>query len=243
MKALYVIFALMISAVAYAQATNDIVLAPIKLPETITIASGDTKIIPLPRYTFIDRVTLEIKNGFLCGKASAQISFDGYGVQNIPVQSGWFKAFRNKIVTVGNNARNIEITNNSRCKIKVRQINVLPRRWNSSYGGHGPVYFPASEAASQVSFLLETFIYVESLVGDADRIQYISPMKKALGKALAVLQTAPETSQASLKAIQEVIKTLQASEKFVEKLQSIESTFEIAKEIETVQVVLERMTR
>lgn len=242
MKALYFVLSLLFTVSAFAQVEGEILLAPIKISEKIEIASGDTKIIPLPRYTFIDRVTLEVKNGFFCGKSSAQISFDGFSLQNVAVQGG-LKGFRNKIITVGNNARNIEITNNSNCKIKVRNINVLPRRFGTGRGTNGPVYVPASEAASHVSFLLETLLYVETLVGDADRTQYISPMKKTLGKALAVLQTAPETSQASLKAIQDVIASLNASEKFIEKLQTIESTFEVAKEIETAKVVLERMTR
>lgn len=207
MKSLSLIFSLLFTFSVFAQVETEIVLAPIKIAETYKIASGDTKIIPLPRFTFIDRVTLEVKNGFFCGKSSAQISFDGYGLQNIQIQGG-LKGFRSKIITAGNNARNIEITNNSNCSIKVKAINILPRRWGTSRGGNGPVYVPASEAAAHVSFLLETLLYVETLVGDADRTQYITPMKKSIARALAVLQTAPETSQASLKAIQEVPTTI-----------------------------------
>ncbi len=240
MKTLLLTFSLFFAANSFAQ--EEILLQPIKINETIAIASGDTKIIPLPRFTFIDRVNLEVKNGFFCGKSSIQISFDGYSLQNLGIQGG-LKGFRNKIINVGNNARNIEITNNSNCKIKVRAINVLPRRFGQNHGGNGPIYVPRSEAASHVSFLLESFLYVETLVGDADRTQYISPLKKSLGKALAVLQTAPETSQAALKAIQDVLSTLKQSEIFIEKLQTIESTFEAAKEIETAKVILERMTR
>lgn len=219
-------------------------LAPINLPEEVTVKSGDTKIIPLPRYTFIDRVSLEVKNALLCGEDSVRISFDGYNSQSLKVEGG-MDGYRTKILVVNAHARNIEVYNNSGCKVKIKAIQVLPRRFHVNRGGHGHGhgYNHRTEAASQVSFLLESFLYLDSLVGDADRTAYLSPGKKALGKALSVLNTAPETSQASLAAIKEVISFLNASQPFIEKLATIETTFEISTEIQAVKATLERMIR
>jgi hypothetical protein len=241
MKKLIALFAVIISFLASAQVeTDEIKLTPIKMPEEFTIKSGDTKILPLPRFTFIDRLTLEVKTSAFCSDDQFRISFDGESNQTVHVAG--FSSWRTKIITATARARNIEIHNSSNCKMKIRQINILPRRFGQP-GQNGPVYHPTSDAAAHVSFLLESMLYLDSLMGDADRIQYISPSKKVLGKALAVLNTSPETSQASLKAIQEVIAHLKSIAPFIERLQTIESTFELAQEIQSTQVTLERMTR
>lgn len=240
MKKLFVLFMLILSSISFAQ-EDEVNLNPIRLPEEFTVKCGDSSIIPLPRLAFIDRMTLEVKTSPFCGEDQFRISFDGQAHQNVQV-SGGMKGWRTKIITVSARARNIEIYNSSNCKLKVRQIHVLPRRMNQG-PHHGPVYFPMSDAAAHVSFLLESMLYLDSLVGDADRINYISPSKKVLGKALSVLNTAPETSQASLRVIQDVIVHLQNIAPFIERLQTIETTFELAQEIQLTQVTLERMTR
>ena len=243
MKKLFVLFMIILSSVSIAQVdTEEVNLTPIKLPEEFTVKCGDTNIIPLPRFAFIDRMTMEVKTSPFCGDDQFRISFDGQAHQTVQVAGG-LKGWRTKIITVSARARNIEIYNSGNCKLKIRQINVLPRRFNQGGNSHGPVYYPASDAAAHVSFLLESMLYLDSLMGDADRIQYISPSKKVLGKALSVLNTAPETSQAALKAIQDVIVHLQNIAPFIERLQTIETTFELAQEIQSTQVTLERMTR
>jgi hypothetical protein len=248
MKTLLLSFALLLSLGAFAQedapAKDGVVgeaLPAITMPEEVTIKSGDTKIIPLARYFYLDRLTLEIKNSFLCGKDSVRISFDGYQSQNLTVEGG-SSGWRTKIVVVNGNARNIEIYNSSSCKVKIKEITILPRRYGARQG-HGPVYFPVTEAASQVSFLMESFLYLDQLVGDADRVAYLSPAKKVIGKAMATLNTTPETSQAALKAIQDVVAFLKTAEPFTDRLTSTEATFEIANEIQSVKIALERMIR
>lgn len=235
--------AIVLSVSAYAQDENIVgdALPTINFPDEVSIKSGDTKIIPLSRFLFLDRITLEVKNGLFCGKDAVRISFDGFNSQNLVLEDS-FSGWRNKIVVVGGNARNIEIYNNSNCKMKIRNITILPRRFGSRQG-HGPVYYPSTEAAAQVSFLLESILFLDQLVGDADRVQYLSPAKKVIGKAMAVLNTSPETSQAALKSIQEVVTFLKSAEPFLEKLSTIETTFEIGNEIQSVKVSLERMIR
>lgn len=213
-------------------------LPPIRLMEEVKVKSGDTGIIALPRYTFIDRMTLEIKTALLCGDDTIRFSFDGNQSQNVLVNNG-FKGWRTKIITVMANARNIEIYNSSSCSIRIKNIIVLPRRININQGHT----LPRSEAASYVSFLMETMLYLDSLVGDADRVTYISPSKKVFGQALTILNNAPETSTSSLNAIKEVIEFLNSATPFIEKLQTIESTFGIAQEIQSTKFALERMTR
>jgi hypothetical protein len=240
MKKIFLLILFILSSKSFAQVDADEVnLTPIRIPEEFVIRSGDTKIIPLPRLAFIDRMTLEVRTSAFCGEDQFRISFDGQASQNVQLPTG-MQGWRTKIVHVSARARNLEIYNSANCKIKIRQMHILPRRFNQ---GHGPVYYPASDAAAHVSFLLETMLYLESLVGDMDRVTYISSSKKVFGKALSVLNTSPETSQASLKAIQEVIQHLRSITPFIEKLQTIESTFELAQEIQSTQVILERMVR
>jgi hypothetical protein len=250
MKTLLLSFALLLSLGAFAQeenvaAVNDgtvgEALPAINMPEEVTIKSGDTKIIPLAHFFYLDRLTLEVKNNLLCGKDSVRISFDGYNSQNLAVEGGT-SGWRTKIVVVNANARNIEIYNSSNCKIKVKDITILPRRYGTR-PGHGPAYYPATEAAAQVSYLMETFLYLDQLIGDADRVAVLSPAKKIIGKAMATLNTSPETSQAALKAIQDVVAFLKANEAFIDRLSSTEATFDIANEIQSVKVSLERMIR
>ena len=247
MKTLILSLALLLSLGAFAQDENLVdgvvgeALPAIQIPDEVTIKSGDTKIIPLARFFYLDRLTLEVKNSLLCGQDSVRISFDGYHSQSLAVEGGT-SGWRTKIVVVGANARNIEIYNNSGCKIKIKNITVLPRRFGSR-PGHGPAYYPTTEAAAQVSFLMESILYLDQLVGDADRTQYLSPAKKVIGKALAVLNTSPETSQAALRSIQDVVAYLKSAEPFLDRLATIETTFEISNEIQSVKVSLERMIR
>ncbi len=240
MKLLFLFFTLTLTSLTWAQ-EEEANLTPIRLPEEFTVKCGDTSIIPLPRLAFIDRMTLEVKTSTFCSEDQFSISFDGLAHQNVMV-SGGIKGWRTKIITVSARAHNIEIYNTTNCKLKIREIHVLPRRMNQG-PQHEPVYFPMSDAAAHVSFLLESMLYLDSLVGDEDRLNYISPSKKVLGKALAVLNSAPGTSQASLKAMQEVIVHLQSLTPFIERLQTIETTFELAQEIQSTKVILERMIR
>lgn len=244
----------MTSAFAEAPATQEVgeaQLSPILMPEEFTVKSGDTKIIPLPHFMFIDRMTFEVKTSLFCKKDSFRVAFDGYSAQSVWLDGG-LKGFRNKIVMAQVSTRTLEFTNTTECQIKVKNMQVLPRRFNARpgncasplpCGGNGPVYMPASEAGAQVSYLIETFQYLGDLATDADRIQFITPMKRTAGKALAVLNSAPETSQAALRAIQEVIRELKRAQPFIEKLATVEATFEIAQEIQSVEAALERMVR
>lgn len=238
MKTLFLLLILISTAFAQDPKHEESTLPPIRLMEEVKVKSGDTAILSLPRYTFIDRITLEIKTSLLCGDDSVRFSFDGHQSQSVMVNNG-LKGWRTKIITVMANARNIELYNTSNCTIRVKNIIVLPRRININQGY--PV--PKSEAASYVSFLMETMLYLDSLVADADRVAYITPSKKVFGRALAVLNNAPETGAASLNAIKDVLEFLNSAAPFIERLQTIENTFEIAQEIQSSKVALERMIR
>src|SRR5687767_7072548 len=83
---------------------KEVDLTPIYIREEISIKAGDTRIIPLPRYAYIDRMSLEVKTGFLCGKDSFRVSFDGYSARSVTVKGG-FTGYRNKILSVDARAR------------------------------------------------------------------------------------------------------------------------------------------
>ncbi len=244
MKTLLNIFLLALSFNVFAQ--NEVQgeqLIPIKMNEEYTIKRGDLKIITLPRYTFIDRIAFEVKNSTFCSEDSIRISFDGLASQNVQVNGG-ISGYRSRIVTALTNSKTVEIFNGTDCKIKVKNIEVLPRRIQAGtrYPHSGPVIY-ASEASAQVSFLLDGLMFLDSLVNDYDRVNHLSPGKKIVGQALAVLNNAPETSQASIKAITTVIQFLESKQGFLERLATIESTFQISQDIQSVKVSLERMIR
>lgn len=220
-------------------------LRPIMIPTVQKVKAGDTHVIPLPRMAYIDRLSLEADTSAFCKKSSFLLSFDGHETKRVEVDGG-LRGYRTKIIRVDARTRTLEVFNSTGCKLKIRNIQILPRRWSEHHRqipGHGPVYHPVSDAGAQVSFLLETFMYLEGLVGDADRAQFITPTKKAVGKALAILNTTPETSQASLLAIKDVLFQLQAARPFVERLATIEATFEASQEIQSVEAALIRMIR
>lgn len=227
-------------------------IRPIVIKQEFTVKDGDTKIIRLPRYAFLDRVSMEVNTGLFCGKNHFSVSFEGYAHQNVDIKGG-LTGYRNKIISANVWARTLEIHNTSGCKIKVRKIEVLPRRWyqgrtqgrgnGQTHGQTRPVVVPVSEAGAQVSFLLENILYIDNLVDDSDRVQFITPSKRVFGKALAVLNSAPETSQASLQAIKAVLEQLYAIRPLLDRLSSIEATFEVAQEIHSVETCLERMVR
>lgn len=244
MKNLFLILLSLLSlSSAFAQETTDEAqLQPFVLNEEVTIKSGDTKIIPLPRYTYIDRMIFDVKTSLFCDDSSFVVSLDGYASQTVSV-AGKLDGYRSKIVVANVNARNVEIFNNSNCKIKIKGLQVLPRRWMTGSTGPRGTYAPISQAGGQVSFLLEAILFLDPLVNDADRVQYISQAKKVLGKALAVLNSSPETSQASLAAIKEVLRFMDQAEPFFDRLSSIEATFDTVQEIQSVKTSLERMTR
>jgi|GEM_PF-3299506 len=225
------------------------------LPDTYKIKPGDTKIISLGRYTYIDRVSLEAKLCLFCGKESFRISFDGFSQGPVQAEGG-LMGYRTKIVSADVGTRTIEITNTSRCELKIRSIEVLPRRWAAGRTGHdnyghgqpgshrrGPVFSHVSEPAAQVSFLVESYMMLDQLVGDQDRMDFVSPGKKIVGRAEAILNSTPETSQASVKAIQSVLKELERARSFFDRLAGSEANFELIQEIQSVEASLERMVR
>lgn len=250
-KNIFAILTLLFTVVAFAQEHEPIKeieenITPIVMPETYQVKSGDTRIIPLPRYTFIDRLTFEVKTSLFCGSGNFKMSFDGYSMRTVDFASG-FNGYKTKIITADARTRTLEIYNTSNCSIYVKGITILPRRWQSGQGhhpvpgGHHGGYF--SEASAQVSFLFETLIYLNDLVSDHDRVTYLSPGKKVIGRALAVLNNTPETSQASLTAIKEVLDYLKMIRPLVDHLSTIETTFEVAQEIQSTEAALERMIR
>lgn len=216
-------------------------LPTIEIKQDYTIKSGDTVIIPLPRFTYVDRIMLDVRNNFFCKSSKFRMSFDGSNLQSVEV-SGGAKGFRSKILTVNNSARNIEIYNETDCKIVVKNITVLPRRINAGYSS-GAANISDSESVAHVSFLLETMRYLEELVSDQDKVEHISPAKKALGKALSALNTLPATAQASRTVILEVLTQFTKSQSFIERLLSINATYDIAQEIQSTLFILERMIR
>lgn len=240
MKVLSIFLTICFSLGAFAQ-QEEVNLNPIHFPDEVKIRKQDLTLISLPRIAFIDRIIMEIKISPLCGHGSFDVTFDSMSKKTLHLPGnvlGW----RKKIINVSERARSIEIYNNLNCKLKIRNIQVLPRRYTFNNGGK-PVYEANTDSAAHVNFILENLVFIESLVGDQDRIKYLTPTKKVLGNALSVINTSPETSQSARFAIEKVITQLNEIHPFIEKLQSIESTFDIAREILSAKQTLEKMIR
>jgi len=214
-----------------------VLLPPIQVNDQFSVRRGDTELITIPRVSFIDRISLNIKRNVLCGQGTVQVSFDGMNSRIVSLAGGT-RGFRKHILTVGRNIRSIEVKNLSGCKIHVAGIQILPRRWLT--GGFNRVT-PMSEAGSLVNTLLESSIHLNNLVSDNYRVEYLNGARSVFAKSLAILNANPDTSRSSSLAIQNVINELERIQPLIDMLASVENTFEIANELQNIKYMLQRM--
>lgn len=229
------------SSVALAQDNTEAkVLAPVKISVDQKIRKYDTAFITLPNLMILDRVVLRMKKDFLCfAKTKVEVSFEGSAPQMINVQAGGLLNY--VVKSDETTAREIEIRSVEGCGVTVESATILPRVFKpgNTVGHLGQM----TNSYVAVSYTYQAFKYLENSVSDQDRISFLSPTLKVLGQALAVLSVVPETSTKAKEALQAVSNQLNADAPFIEKLMSIETTYPVAVEIESVKSQIENMLR
>jgi len=241
----FFIVMLFISISSWAQ-TSPTHLESVAFPEEGNVRKGDTEIFTFNRFMMVDRISVEIKKGLLCQNGNIRFSFDGVAESFIRYHNSGVTGFRTYILEVGFQAQSIEITNNMNCGIKVRNLKAMPRRGHfpRGYSWNGDsLHLHASEILGPVMYLSDTLFYLEPWVNDQDMVTYISPLKAAIGKTQAILNAHPETSTQVRSAIEDLLQVLRKNRPFFDRLLSIEAIGPMAREILSVQELLQSAIR
>lgn len=243
MKYLFLILIISFSSLAQSPSTQ---LGSMAFPEADKIRSGDTGIFTFNRFMMVDRISIEIKKGLFCQNGTLRFSYDGLMESYISYNDSGATGYRTYIIEVGAQVQSIEITNNMRCAIRVKNLKVLSRRgylprgvvWNNTN-----LHLYASEILGSVMFLADTLYYLEPFMNDLDMVNFISPLRGIIGRTMAILESHPDTSSRVRIALEELLLFLQKNRSYIDKLLSIEALSINAQDIISVQEILQNAIR
>ncbi len=215
---------------------------PVVVNERMVLRSHDTDVIPFNRFMRIDRILIEAKTPASCSPSNLVVSVDGYAENRKNVWIPSNLVARKFIVEMnGYSGRTLQIENDGGCRIIIKSIKILPRRpmVGGNGGGGGSVIDP-TDITAHVMNIVDISQMLTEYVTPQEVVQYLSPLRKLGGKAVASINATGLTSTATRAALVALVEELKKHEVFIDRLISSLYTQDLGYQLMEAKVAIER---